>query len=56
MSAQVVPGPALQAAGIPVLLGLSLAFMLSNAALQYGAARLVASTTALVMLTEIITA
>ncbi len=54
MSTQVVPGPAMQAAGIPVLLGLSLAFMLSNAALQYGAARLVASTTALVMLTEIL--
>ena len=54
MSQQVVPGPALQAAGIPILLGLSVAFMLSNAALQYGAARLVASTTSLVMLTEIL--
>lgn len=54
MQLQVVPGPALQMAGIPVLLGLSLAFMASNAALQYGAARLAASTTAIVMLTEIL--
>lgn len=54
MSQQVVPAPALQAAGIPVLLGLSLALMISNAALQYGAARLAVSTTALVMLTEIL--
>ena len=49
-----VPAPALAAAGIPAALGLSLAFMVSNAALQYGAARLIASTTALVMLTEIL--
>ncbi|CAN5539679.1 DMT family transporter [soil metagenome] len=54
MSWQVVPGPTLQAAGIPVLIGLSLAFMASNAALQYGAARLAAGTTAIVMLTEIL--
>ena len=54
MSQQLVPAPALQAAGIPVLLALSVAFLASNAALQYGAARLVASTTALVMLTEIL--
>ena len=54
MSQQMVPAPALQAAGLPVLLALSVAFMASNAALQYGAARLVASTTALVMLTEIL--
>ena len=54
MSQQIVPGPALQTAGIPLLLGLGLAFMLSNAALQYGASRLAASTTALVMLTEIL--
>ncbi|MEP6588898.1 MAG: DMT family transporter [Polaromonas sp.] len=54
MSLQVVPGPALQAAGMTVLLALSLAFMLSNAALQYGAARLAAGTTAIVMLTEIL--
>ena len=54
MSQQLLPGPNLQAAGLPWLLGLCLAFMLSNAALQYGAARLAASTTALVMLTEIL--
>lgn len=51
---QLVPGPSLQAAGIPVALALGLAFMASNAALQYGAARLAASTTAIVMLTEIL--
>ena len=54
LSAQMVPAPALQAAGIPVLLGLGLAFMASNAALLYGAARLAAATTAIVMLTEIL--
>ena len=54
MSLQMVPGPALQAAGLPVLLGLGLGFMASNAALQYGAARLAAGTTAIVMLTEIL--
>ena len=54
MQWQVVPSPALQAAGIPVLLALALAFIVSNAALQYGAARLAAGTTAIVMLTEIL--
>lgn len=54
MSLQRVPGPTLQAAGLPVLLGLSLAFLVSNATLQYGAARLAAGTTAIVMLTEIL--
>ena len=54
MQWQVVPAPALQAAGIPLLLALALAFMASNAALQYGAARLAAGTTAIVMLTEIL--
>jgi len=54
MSVQAVPAPALQAAGIPVLLGLGLAFIASNTALQYGAARLAAGTTAIVMLTEIL--
>ncbi len=49
-----MPAPALQAAGIPMLLGLTLAFMASNAALLYGAARLAAGTTAIVMLTEIL--
>ena len=51
---QTVPAPALLTAGIPLLFGLSLAFMASNAALQYGAARLAAGTTAIVMLTEIL--
>ncbi len=37
-----------------VALGLSVAFLLGNLALQYGAARLSASATALIMLTEII--
>ena len=54
MSLQLVPGPVLQPAGIPVLLVLSLAFMAGNTALQYGAARLAAATTAVVMLTEIL--
>ncbi|MDB5743030.1 MAG: protein of unknown function transrane [Polaromonas sp.] len=54
MSLLVVPAPALQAAGLPVLLGLTLAFMASNAALQFGAAQLAAGTTAIVMLTEIL--
>jgi drug/metabolite transporter (DMT)-like permease len=54
MSQGLVPPPALAAAGIPAALGLSLAFMASNAALQYGAARLTVGTTALVMLTEIL--
>jgi drug/metabolite transporter (DMT)-like permease len=54
MSLQGVPGPALQAAGLPVLIGLSLAFVASNSALQYGAAKLAAGTTAIVMLTEIL--
>ncbi len=54
MSQQIVPAPALQTAGMPVLLALALAFMAGNAALQYGATRLAASATALVMLTEIL--
>jgi len=54
MTQAVVPGPALAPAGIPVVLGLALAFMASNAGLQYGAARLAAGTTAIVMLTEIL--
>ena len=49
-----IAAPALQASGWPVALGLCLAFLISNLALQYGAARLTASTTALVMLTEIL--
>ena len=54
MSLQLVPSPTLQVAGLPVLIGLSLAFVASNVGLQYGAAKLAASTTAIVMLTEIL--
>ena len=54
MSQQIVPAPALAMAGVPMLIGLCIAFLISNVALQYGAARLAASTTALVMLTEIL--
>ncbi len=50
----VVPAPALADAGWPVALGLCLAFLISNLGLQYGAARLAAGTTALVMLTELL--
>ncbi len=53
-SLRMLPGPALGVAGLPVLLGLGLAFVASNTALQYGAARLAAGTTAIVMLTEIL--
>ena len=51
---QIVSSPDLQSAGIAVLIGLSLAFVISNAALQYGAARLPSGTTSLIMLTEIL--
>jgi drug/metabolite transporter (DMT)-like permease len=54
MGLGVVGVPALGAAGWPVAVGLCLAFLVGNLALQYGAARLAASTTALVMLTEIL--
>ena len=54
MGQQIVPAPALAWAGVPMLIGLCIAFLISNVALQYGAARLAASTTALVMLTEIL--
>jgi drug/metabolite transporter (DMT)-like permease len=54
MSQHIVPAPSLQGLAPVIVIGLSLAFLLSNAALQYGAARLAATTTALVMLTEII--
>ena len=49
-----LPAPTLQASGVPVFVGLTVAFVVSNMVLQYGAARLAASTTALVMLTEIL--
>lgn len=54
VATQLVPAPVWSSSWAGVALGLSLAFLLSNMALQYGAARLAASTTALVMLTEIL--
>ena len=58
MSQQVVSSPALlpgsTGAALLVLAGLTLAFFISNMALQFSAARLAASTTSLVMLTEIL--
>ena len=54
MGQGVVTAPALALPGLGLILGLGLAFMASNACLQYGAARLSGSTTALVMLTEIL--
>jgi drug/metabolite transporter (DMT)-like permease len=50
----VMAPPWLPAAGVAVALGLSLAFLLGNVALQYGASRLHAHTTALVMLSEVV--
>jgi drug/metabolite transporter (DMT)-like permease len=50
-----VPAPQLNSLwAYALLLGFALFFLLSNLALQYGAARLKASTTSLVMLTEIL--
>lgn len=46
--------PALPLLGIGVGLALALAFLASNVALQYGAARLKAQTTALIMLSEVV--
>ena len=54
MAQHLVPAPSLQGMAPLFVIGLSLAFLISNAALQYGAARLAATTTALVMLTEIL--
>lgn len=54
MAWQIVPAPVWTTSWLGVALGLSLAFLVSNMALQYGAARLAASTTALVMLTEVL--
>ena len=50
----VTPVPAVAIGWVLVALGLTLAFLLGNYALQYGAARLAAGTTALVMLTEVV--
>jgi drug/metabolite transporter (DMT)-like permease len=50
-----LPGiPAPNAGWLPLGLALALAFLAGNVALQYGAARLAAHTTALVMLSEVI--
>ncbi len=46
--------PALAGGWLAIALGISLAFLAGNLALQYGAARLSASATSLVMLTEVI--
>jgi drug/metabolite transporter (DMT)-like permease len=54
MTWHIVPAPVWSLSWTGVALGLSVAFLFSNMALQYGAARLAASTTALVMLTEIL--
>jgi drug/metabolite transporter (DMT)-like permease len=48
------PFPAVSSAWAPQVLFLSLAFLVGNVALQYGAAKLTAQTTALVMLSEIV--
>jgi drug/metabolite transporter (DMT)-like permease len=46
--------PIAQAPWLLLLLGLAVAFLVSNLALQYGAARLRSATTSLVMLSEIV--
>ena len=46
--------PAPTMSWVPIALGIGLAFLAANLALQYGAARLTATTTALVMLTEVL--
>jgi drug/metabolite transporter (DMT)-like permease len=50
----VMPLPALSGAWAWMAVALAIAFLLGNLALQYGAARLPAHTTALVMLTEVL--
>ncbi|MES2385809.1 MAG: DMT family transporter [Pseudomonadota bacterium] len=54
LASSMVAAPVWSSAWVPLALGLSLAFLVGNMALQYGAARLAAATTALVMLTEIL--
>jgi drug/metabolite transporter (DMT)-like permease len=52
-----IPAPTVSAAwGFALLLGFALFFLVSNLTLQYGAARLKASTTSLIMLNEILIA
>lgn len=53
-SAQVAPPPALSAGWLGLALGLGALFLLSNLALQFGAARLPANATAVIMLTEVV--
>ena len=50
----VTPVPPVATGWVLLALGLATAFLLGNYALQYGAARLAAGTTALVMLTEVV--
>jgi drug/metabolite transporter (DMT)-like permease len=50
----VMAAPVLTWAGVPLALVLALAFLLGNVALQYGAARLPAQATALIMLSEVV--
>ena len=54
MTGVVHAGAAPAGAWVPLLGMLTLAFLLGNLALQYGAARLAAHTTALVMLSEVL--
>ena len=54
VSFDALPMPALQSSGWLVFIGLCMIFVISNACMQYGAARLAVSTTSLVMLTEIL--
>lgn len=49
-----IPGPSLALGGVPVALLLGVAFLLGNVALQYGATRLPAQATALIMLSEVV--
>ncbi len=49
-----VPWPPASTAWLPMALGLSVLFLCSNAALQYGASRLTANTTAVIMLSEVL--
>ena len=54
LALQNIPSPTLAGTAIWAFLGLSVAFIIGNAAFQYGAARLPPTTTSLVMLTEIL--
>jgi drug/metabolite transporter (DMT)-like permease len=54
MAGGMLVAPVWSSAWVTLALGLALAFLVGNMALQYGAARLVAGTTAIVMLTEIL--